>query len=155
MKKVLFTFFALLALLLMSTGTAFAAPLQDGYLVLLETRNDSAGGVIFVFEVMGEFTKKELRNGFVTEGDNKYPMHCNLDGAILQCTTSRATAEKNVTINLNGFIFWTYVPNASAEPTQYCYGVYDAFWDEEEDGYAWEQFTTYCQDVPASLGEDY
>ena len=156
MKKFLFTLFTLLVLLTIGTSAVFAAPLKgNGYLILFEVRNDSGGGVIFLFEVVGEFTKKELRNGFVYEGDNKYTMHCNLDGDILACTTSRATAGDYVNIYLNGFSFYARVPETgpaeSAVPTEYCYGVYDAFWD---DGYAWEQFATHCQDAPANLGDD-
>lgn len=157
MKKLLFTLVSLLSLLVMTTGAVFAAPLKDGVLSLLEVRNDKAGGVILVFNVSGEFSKSELKNGIVFFGDEKYELNCNLEGTVLTCTTSRATAGQYVTVNLAGFIFWTFVPEAagipaSIGPTEYCYGVYDLYYDEGTGDY-WKQFDTYCQEAPANYGD--
>ncbi|MBL8099435.1 MAG: hypothetical protein JNK81_09645 [Anaerolineales bacterium] len=155
MKKLFFTFITLFSLLALSTGAAFAAPLADGYLELREVRNDPKGGVIFVFDVVGEFSKADFKGSFLTFGDNRFPLDCNLSDAILQCTTSRATAGQYVTLNVGGFIFWTRVPERGGTPpaSQYCYGVYDIYFNESEDDYEWEQFDTHCQDAPANFGD--
>lgn len=155
MKKLFFTLITLFSLLILSTGAAFAAPLADGYLQLREVRNDPKGGVIFVFDVVGEFSKADFKGSFLTFGDNRFPLDCNLSDAILQCTTSRATAGQYVTLNIGGFIFWARVPERSETPpaSQYCYGVYDIYYDIVADDYFWEQFTTHCQDNPANFGD--
>lgn len=152
MKKALFTIVTVFSLLVLTTSTVFAAPLADGYLELREVRNDPNGGVIFVFDVVGEFSKSDFKGSFLTFGDNRFPVDCNLDGSVLQCTTSRATGGQNVTLNIGGFIFWTRVPEKgigeSSASSEYCYPVYDLDQNNE-----WEQFDTHCQDVPANYGD--
>lgn len=157
MKKSLFTLIALLSLLVLTTTSVFAAPLSDSedYLVLREVRNDPHGGVIFVFDVYGEFSKKDFRGSFLTFGeDNKIPVDCNLQSPVLQCTTSQITAGRYVNLHIGGFLFWARVPEKGpietqpVEPTEYCYPVLDL--NDEDD---WEQFDTYCQDTPASYGD--
>jgi hypothetical protein len=155
MKKSLFTLIAVLSLLVLTTGTVFAAPLADGYLELREVRNDAKGGVIFVFDVVGEFSKADFKGSFLTFGDNRFPVDCNLQGSVLQCTTTRVTAGQYVTLNIGGFVFWTRVPERSGEGStssgEYCYPVLDLVGEGE--GEAWEQFDTHCQDTPASYGD--
>lgn len=157
MKKIFFTILSLIALLTLSTGTAFAAPLADGYLILREVRNDANGGVIFVFDVVGDFSKSDFKNNFVFFGDEKFPMGCHLEGSVLQCTTSRATAGKYVTVNVGGFIFWAFVPERggaeASESSEYCYGVYDIYYEENEETHSWQQFETHCQNAPANYGD--
>lgn len=153
MKKLLFTMIAVMSLLVMTTGSVLA---KSGYLILRETRNDADGGVIFIFEVVGEFGKKELQNGYVYTDKDKYPTQCNLDGNILSCTTSRATAGKYVTIYLNGFVFWTRVPESrgssgGSSVPGYCYPVYDL--EEEVASTIWVESDSHCQDVPANYGD--
>ena len=162
MKKALFTLITLLSLLVLTTGTVLAAPLADGYLTLREVRNDVNGDVIFVFDIVGEFSKSDFKNGFVFFADEKFPMGCHLEGSVLQCTTSRATAGQYVTVNIGGFIFWAFVPERgsaeASESSEYCYGVYDVYYDESSETHSWQQFATHCQDVPANYGdllEDY
>jgi len=159
MKKILFTSIVVLSLLALPTGTAFAAPLADGYLILREVRNDADSSVIFVFDVVGEFSSSDFKNGFVFFGDEKFPMGCHLEGSVLQCTTSRATAGEYVTVNVGGFIFWAFVPERGTgddtnAPSEYCYGVYDVYYIEEGEGMnVWQQFATHCQDSPANFGD--
>lgn len=153
MKKALFTLVTLISLLVFTTGAVFAAPLADGYLELREVRNDAKGGVIFVFDVVGEFSKADFKGSFLTFGDNRFPVDCNLGGSVLQCTTTRVTAGQYVTLNIGGFIFWTRVPERGGEgsTTEYCYPVLDLVGEGEDE--AWEQFDTHCQDTPANYGD--
>lgn len=155
MKKALFTLLVVFSLLALTAGAAFAAPLSDGYLVLREVRNDAGGGVIFIFDVVGEFSNSDFKGSFLTfGGDSKVPLDCKLEGSTLSCTTSRAPAGQNVTLNVGGFVFWTNVPDRGGEETtdtEYCYPVLDLV--EEGEGEAWEQFDTHCQDIPANYGD--
>lgn len=154
MKKLLFTFVILLSMLVATTGSAFAAPLKDGYLTLVEVRNDTYGGVIFVFSIVGELSEKELKNGVIFFEDVKYGLHCKSENSVLTCTTSQATAGHNVTVNVGGFIFWTFIPEKGpATPSQYCYGVYDVYYNEDSMEHSWQQFDTHCQDAPANYGD--
>lgn len=155
MKKLLSTLIILLSMLLATTGNAFAAPLKDGYLTLVEVRNDTYGGVIFVFNIVGELSAKELKNGVVFFGDEKYGLYCKVENSVLTCTTAQATAGHNVTVNIGGFIFWTFVPERGDgdKPSQYCYGVYDVYYNEDAQENFWQQFATHCQDTPANYGD--
>lgn len=158
MKKALITLVIILSLLVLTTGTVFAAPLaDDGYLELLEVRNDVNGGVIFIFNVVGEFSQSDFAGSFLTFGDdNRLPVGCNLEDSILKCTTSRAAGGQYVILNIGGFIFWTYVPDRQEEAPdtipdtiiEYCYPVLDL-----NEGDEWEQFDTHCQDTPANYGD--
>jgi hypothetical protein len=157
MKKALSVFTVLIIMLLLTVGSALAA---DGLIFLVETRNDSGGGVIFVLEFSGEFPRNYFQ-GFVTEGDNRYPIDCNVVSEnVVQCTVSRATAGKNVVLYVGEFIFWTFVPEASGElggvpggPTEYCYNIYNAQTDQNEQDFFWVPVGVNCQDVPASDGD--
>lgn len=155
MKKFLMTFFLLAAIFLSSTDTSRAAPLADGIVVLVEARNDTRGGVIFVFNYTGEFPKSFFK-GFVTVGDEKYPLACNVQGdGLVQCTSSRAMAGSNVVVHLGNLIFWTFVPEGGATETiRYCYPVYDVVYDEETEEHNWTQIAEECQDLPASYGDE-
>ncbi len=160
----------ILALLGLSSGTAFAAPLKAASLTLVEVRNNADGGVIFVFAVSGDFSKHELRNGTVhipgVDGDQD--LYCNrVAEDTLHCTTGKAAGGKNVTVRLAGFIFWAYVPASASRdsaPSQYCYGVYDWLPGDEgegdgdgdfefDGGIDWVKFATHCQDAPANHGD--
>ena len=160
MKKIATTLLVLVAMLSLTVGSALAL---DGLITLVETRNDWGGGVIFVLEFSGNFPDNYF-TGYVTEGDNRYPIHCNVVSEnVVQCTVSRAVAGKNVVLHLGEFIFWTFVPEAvppketaSAAPSQYCYNVYDTyFYEDSELGYyiLWEAFAVHCQDAPANFGD--
>lgn len=155
MKKILFTGLVLLSLLAMSTGAALAA---GASVSLVEVRNDSGGGVIFVFKVSGEFSKSELNNGYVqVQGGDNYGLYCNqVDESTVQCSTSKKTGDQNVAVNFGGSTFWIFVPPArsSGVQSQYCYGVYDVYYySDEEPGLYWKMFDTYCQNEPASYGD--
>lgn len=154
MKKVIFTALLLLSLLLGRVNTVFAL---DGLILLEETRNDPGGGVIFVFSFTGEFPKSYF-TGFVTVGDGRYPIHCNVvDEGRVQCTASRALAGRNVVVHLGEFIFYTFVPEGGFRPSQnattYCYNVYDVYFIEHEERNAWLPFDVHCQDIPAENGD--
>lgn len=158
MKKSLSILLVLTALLSFAYRPVLAA---EGTLVLLETRNDVSGNVIFVFHFSGDFNKNDFKGGLVFFGDMKFPMGCNIvdeDEGIVQCTTSRATAGQNVVVNLAGFVFYTFVPfrsggggSSGTGVTQFCYNVYDMV--EVQGGNQWEAFTTHCQDVPANYND--
>ncbi len=162
MRKILSTSFVLLALLALLTSTVSAAPHAEGSISLVEVRNDAEGGVIFVFNVSGDFAKAKL-NGIVhVQGeDASYGLNCSaVSENTIHCTTSRKTASRNVVVYLQGFIFWAFVPASkglpagSAAPTQYCYGLYDIVLGFPSESYNWQQVGTECQDAAASEGDE-
>lgn len=157
MRKLASALVVLVVILSLTVGSVLA----DGLMFLRETRNDWGGGVIFVLEFSGDFPRGYFQ-GYVTEGDHKYPIHCNVVSEnTVQCTVSRMVAGKNVVLHVGEFIFWTFVPEAvppqEAGPSTYCYNVYDVFdvfdEDTEELLFLWEVFDVYCQDVPANYGD--
>jgi hypothetical protein len=140
-----------LSIVAMLVGIA-AAPLADATAIaLIEVRNDPHGGVIFVFDVNGRFTKPELKGRVEVQGeDANYDMGCSqVDTTTVQCTVSRKTGGKNVVIFFGGSVFWAYVPVAA--PTQFCYNAYDLPYPPE--GGALVAFTAYCQDTTANYGD--
>jgi hypothetical protein len=149
--------FSILVLCSLLAGTAGDVRAANGLLSLVEVRNDPLGGVLFVFHVSGEFPRLELRNGAVRVqgGDGSYGIHCNrVSEDRLQCTTTQAVADKNVVINLAGFVFWTYVPPRLEKVASYCYDVYD--WLPEDDGgfgIDWHTFAVHCREGTAQDGE--
>jgi len=154
MKKLIFTGLLLLSLLAGTVKTVFAL---DGLIFLEETRNDPGGGVIFVFSFSGEFSDSYFK-GFVTVGDEKYPIDCNVVAeGLVQCTTSRAVAGRNVVVQVGEFIFYTFVPEGgfqrSTGTTTYCYNVYDVYFIEDEERNVWLPFDVHCQDVLAVNGD--
>lgn len=118
MKKIQFSLIILLALLVMTTGTAFAG----SALSLIEVRNDKSGAT-FIFRVTGEFSRSELNSGFVqVSGGDNYPLSCaQQDATTVVCHTTKK-AGGNVVVSFGGSSFWTDVPVA---PQQICYAVYD------------------------------
>jgi hypothetical protein len=156
MRKILSTSFVLLALLALATGTVSAAPRADGMITLLEVRNDATGGVIFVFSVSGEFVKNKMNGTVDIQGDDsRYGLHCSLASEdTIQCTTTRKAGGHNVVVYLNGFVFWAFVPAVSGPvSTQYCYNVYDTYFDSQNEVGYWAAFTVHCQDAPANFGD--
>ncbi|MBL8101357.1 MAG: hypothetical protein JNM02_02390 [Anaerolineales bacterium] len=157
MRKILFAGFVLLSLLALVTGTVSAAPQADGLITLVEVRNDRYGSVIFVFNVSGEFARHKLNGTVDVQGeDAKYGLHCSLvSDDTIQCTTSKKTGGRNVIVYLAGFVFWAFVPEVSgpAGPSQYCYNVYDVWFDEQNEDVYWYPFTTHCQETPANYGD--
>ncbi|MFN8398412.1 MAG: hypothetical protein U0X74_00240 [Anaerolineales bacterium] len=151
MKKTLSVFLIFVSMMSFSYTTVFA----QGYLELIEARNDVGGGVIFVFHYTGDFNANDFKGGLVILGDQNFPMDCNITDkaeGIVQCTSSRAMAGQNVRINLAGQILYAFVPVRSGGSgngtVQICYNVYDYY--EVQGGNEWAAFTTHCQDVPAS-----
>jgi hypothetical protein len=156
MRKFLFMCVILLSLLTLVTSTVFAAPLTDVVITLVGVRNDAGGNVIFIFNVSGEFSKPRLNGTVNVQGeDANYGLYCSLvSDDTLQCTTSRKTGGRNVVVYLEGFVFWTFVPESSAPAaTQYCYNVYDTYSDEQTESGYWASFTIHCQDAPADFGD--
>jgi hypothetical protein len=154
MKKIVYVLMTLFSLLVIITGTVFAAPLKDGQLNLREVRNDSSGGVIFIFDVAGEFNKQELKKGTVFFGDEKYDLNCKLEDNVLTCTTSRKTAGQYVNVNIDGFVFYARVPetpNTQKSTQPYCYPVLDL--NEGPNGNVWNEIDEHCQNASASNGE--
>lgn len=157
MKKIASTLLVLMIMLSLAVSPALAL---NGLITLVETRNDRGGGVIFVLEFSGDFPDNYF-TGYVTEGDNIYPINCNVVSEnVVQCTVSRATAGKNVVLHVGEFIFWTFVPEASGTPsgapsgpTEYCYDIYNAQTDENEQDFFWVSVGVNCQDEPASDGD--
>ena len=120
MKKILSTFFVLVALLAMTTGAAFAGSALE----LVEVRNDE-GVPTFVFRVTGEFSQEELENGFVKVGGEDFPLYCaQQDEDTVVCHTSKAAAGNEVVVGFGGASFWDRVPE-QGPGARYCYPVYD------------------------------
>ena len=153
MRKTISVFAVLVVMLSLTVGSVLAAP---GLLTLRETRNDYGSSVIFVLEYSGDFPRNYFK-GFVTEGDNKYPIHCNVvSDTVVQCTVSRAVAGKHVVLYVGEFVFWTFAPDTSGEPngpTEYCYDIYNSQTDENEVDFFWVPVDIHCQDAPAANGD--
>lgn len=149
MKKLFFSSFIVLALLAITTGTVFAGAALE----LVQVRSD--GGLpTFVFRVTGEFSQSELESGFVqVEGGDDYPLYCaQTDATTVVCHTSKAVSGHDVVIGFGGAKFWEFVPEfASRAVPQYCYNVFD--YDTDTETY-WVDYGDYCQDHPASIGEE-
>ncbi len=157
MKKMRFVWI-LFSLVIFLTSLA-AAPLAGSAISLVDVRNDAGGGVIFIFNVSGEFSKSELKGFVEVQGaDANYDLHCTQkDATTVHCTTSRKTGGQNVVVTFGGATFWAYVPEAGP---QYCYNVWDwplfAFGNEGEvlgAGSSYEIQTTHCQNSPAHYGD--
>ena len=72
MKKLVLSIFLFFALLVSSTGTAFAGSALE----LVEVRNDD-GQPKFIFRVTGDFSRSELDSGFVqVDGGEYFPLYC-------------------------------------------------------------------------------
>ncbi len=146
MKKLRFVW-VLFSLLVFLTSLA-AAPLAGSAISLVEVRTDPAGGVIFIFNVSGEFSNSELK-GFVEvqSEDANYDLHCTQkDDTTVHCTTSRKTAGKNVVVTFGGTTFFTFVP----ETRPICYPVYDYGFDNPS---VWQLIGHNCQSESAQNGD--
>ena len=161
MKKILPVLLVLTVLLSFVYKPVHAA---QGTLELIEARNDAGGGVIFVFHFTGDFNRNDFKGGVVLFGDERFSMSCNIVDAkegTVQCTASRATAGQNVTINLAGFIFYTFVPlrtgsgggSGGGSSSTPCYNIYDLF--EGVQDLEWEVFDFICSNAPPSGLFDY
>ena len=158
MKKVASILVVLGILLSMSVQAVFAA--QQGTLELIEARNDRGGGVIFIFRFSpNDFTRSNFKDGRVYFEDSSLKLNCNITDeteGVLQCTTSRAAAGKNVRINLAGFYFNASVPlrngsGGGSANSETCYNVYDLF--ENPQGASWEAFDVHCPGSSPSVGD--
>jgi len=153
MKKMRFVWI-LFSLVIFLTSLA-AAPLAGSAISLVDVRNDAGGGVIFIFNVSGEFSRPELKGFVEVQGaDANYDLHCTQkDATTVHCTTSRKTGGHNVVVTFGGATFWAYVPEVAptqspAQPTQYCYSLWDYF-----EYPAWVDYGPFCQDTPAQDGD--
>jgi len=158
MKKMRFVWI-LFSLVIFLTSLA-AAPLAGSAISLVDVRNDAGGGVIFIFNVSGEFSRSELKGFVEVQGeDANYDLYCTQkDDTTVHCTTSRKTGGQNVVVTFGGATFWAYVPEVAAL-TQYCYNVWDwpiAFGNEGEISgafFPYEIQATHCQNSPANYGD--
>jgi hypothetical protein len=156
MKKMQFVLVAL-ALLAMLTSIA-AAPLASSAISLVDVRNDPGGGVIFIFNVNGQFSKSELKGFVQVQGaDAGYDLYCTQkDDTTVHCTTSRKTGGEKVIVTFGGTTFFAFVPEGVVEvvPSQFCYNVYE--WlpaITRTNNYTLQAFTTHCQDTRANYGD--
>jgi hypothetical protein len=137
-----------------------AAPLAGTAIALLEVRNDSDGGIMFVFQVDGQFSKSELKGVVHVQGGDDYPVYCaQVSETQVNCSTSRKTAGQNVSITFGGAIFWDRVPESRP---QYCYDVWDEVFFQPQfisqgevlgGHFLYEVQTTHCQGTPANYGD--
>ncbi|MBN8583198.1 MAG: hypothetical protein J0L96_21215 [Anaerolineae bacterium] len=143
MKRVCFTLLTLVALLAMTTGTAFAGSAME----LVEVRNDD-GGPTFVFRVIGEFTRAELDAGFVSvDGGEDFPLYCaQTDEDTVVCHASRKIGSSSVVVGFGGARFWVDVPGRKL----HCYGIWD-WWPATN--FEWTNMGSHCQEGDAQLGD--
>ncbi|RJP49596.1 MAG: hypothetical protein C4557_11075 [Anaerolineaceae bacterium] len=154
MRKMIYASLFALSLLIFTVNSVFAAPQKGTVIGLVEVRNDSQGGVIFVFKVSGRFPKSDLNNGSVSiqGGDGVYGLHCNqVDEETVQCSTSRKTGGQNVVVVFGGSVFFTKVPERSEGRGGFCYPVYD--WDLGEPPTFWQHQGNHCQEGAAKEGD--
>ncbi|MBL8088931.1 MAG: hypothetical protein KF758_17255 [Anaerolineales bacterium] len=142
----------LFILLMLPVYNVSAKPKENTVVTLIEVRNDSKGGIIFVFQVNDKISKSDLNNGFVqVEGGDSYGLHCNqVDDNRVQCITSKKASGKNVVVGFAGAKFWVYVP--MQKTITQCYSVYD--WDDSFFPSGWVKYGEYCQDFPPSDGDE-
>lgn len=146
MKKIFSTFFVLVTLLAMTTGSAFAG----SALKLVEVRIDK-GVPTFIFSVMGEFSREELESGFVSvQGGEKYPLYCaQRDEETVLCHTSKNARGHAVVVGFGGASFSAKVP----DETVFCESIYDL--DQGLGPNAWAAFGEVCTSEPSELGDTY
>ncbi|MBK9780083.1 MAG: hypothetical protein IPP55_08535 [Anaerolineales bacterium] len=100
-QKVLFSVLALLALLVVNTGSALADGTVTGMSV---SRN---GGLAFTFTVTGYLSPSQLKGGYVQEqGGKSYDLNCaQKDEFTVVCHTSGAI-HNGVTVGFGGSTYW-------------------------------------------------
>lgn len=155
MKKMKYVglFLSLLAMLV----SIAAAPLAGSAISLVEVRNDPDGGIMFVFQVEGQFPRSELKGYVHVQGGDDYPVYCaQVSETQVNCSTSRKTAGQNVSITFGGATFWNRVPESRP---LYCYNVWDyplagAVNEGEVLGKIDSEVqTTHCQGTKAKYGD--
>src|SRR5690606_8233887 len=97
--KALYSFICACLMLSYSVVRVSAKPATQ-VISLIEVRNDSEGGILFVFQVDEKISRANLNNGFVKiEGGESFGLHCNQkDETRVQCSTSKKVAGKNVVV---------------------------------------------------------
>lgn len=149
MKKLLCTTLVLTTLLGLTTGTVFAGSVLE----LLNVQNND-GGSTFTFRVNGEFSRDELKGGFVeVQGGDAFPLYCAQTAPdTVVCRSSKKIGGHDVVVGFNGARFWTAVPEFIVSPSQsqYCYSVWD-YW--QFTGNYWFNYGPVCQEEPASGGD--
>ena len=107
-RKIL-VFVAILTILAMHAGMAFAAPLSAGEVVELESAHGGASGTVFIFKVDGEFSGAELQGSVQTGDGTVFPLYCaQLNAETVRCLTS-SKVWGDVTVTFGGISFATRV----------------------------------------------
>ena len=93
-------------------------------------------GVVFKFEVTGEFSPAELR-GFARIGDHEFGLDCNFnDDGLLVCVAGNSIGDyvgQSVIVFLNGQAFYAQIPvKKILTPPQYCYDIQGLMTDDFE-----------------------
>ena len=124
-QKVLFSVLALLALLVVNTGSALADGTVTGMSV---SRN---GGLALTFTVTGYLSPSQLKGGYVQEqGGDSYKLNCaQTDEFTVVCHTSGAI-HNGVTVGFGGSTYWVEggeMPQphvGGQQPGLYCYPIF-------------------------------
>jgi hypothetical protein len=140
LKKSLLAFVLVFVMLTGFTGVVAAAPAQAGGTVkLISALHISGAGVMFTFEVSGDFSLADLQGSVKLPDGRTFELYCNqVDEITVKCSVTKAVAEQNVTVSFGGQQFPAFV-----RLRENCYSVW-AWYDFT--GNQWTDFGPYCQD---------
>lgn len=153
MRKFLLSIFVLLSLLAITAGAALADGVVTGMSVA------RTGGTAFTFTVTGFLSQSQLAGGYVLANGESFPLHCNQVDEFTVVCHAPAKINGGVTVGFGGSTFWVEAEDmpephhGGGQPTQYCYGVYDLYNNEEDR--EWFQYGEICMDSPAVAGDEY
>lgn len=157
MKRLYSTFAFLIIFLILTTETAFAGSVID-----LIGISNSGGGPAFTFRISGDFPQGDLNGTVQVEGGDSFELHCKqVDSATVVCHASKKVSGENVIVYFGGAKFWASVPQPSLGDGSgdgingYCYEVYSVeFLDRPNFPVGWDPQGQYCQDIPATQGDE-
>ena len=120
MRKIIFTVFALLVMLISNTSLA-----QAGSAIELISVTNNGGGPTFTFRVNGDFSKDDLKGSGQISGGDDFVLNCKVeedDPTLVICHAPQKAGGKSVSITFGGATFWTDVPEQRiVSSRQYCY----------------------------------
>lgn len=129
MKKSLLVFLLVFVMLAGLTGVAAAAPAQAGGTVkLVSALHIPGAGVMFTFEVSGEFSLADLQGSVKLLDGRTFELYCNqVDETTVKCSVTKAVAEQNITVSFGGQQFPALVHLREFIECPYAPGYYQPY----------------------------
>ena len=156
MKKTISLFLTLIVSFSLFVGTV-SADHTNHTLEAVEARSDANGGVIIIFRFGGDWDNSEiktLKQGTVFLGDEKYGLHCKIEGDLVHCTTSRVVSGNTVRIYLGGFTLFAFIrpTGGVSSGSGGCYNIYNLT-EGSGQSQVWINDGTHCQTYSASVND--